>query len=181
MFLSLPNDRYDILYIDPPWDYKGQLQHAGKSKGDTGGAIRHYNTISINDLKKLDIPSITAKDSLLFMWSTNPHLDQAIDLGKYWGFRWATVAFVWNKVRINPGFYTMSQCELCLLFKKGRIPKPRGSRNVRQLIVEKRGLHSQKPINVKERIEIMFPKQKKIEIFARIISENWDHWGLEIH
>ena len=29
-------------------------------------------------------------NALLFMWSTSPHLDQAIELGKAWGFKWAT-------------------------------------------------------------------------------------------
>ena len=28
----------------------------------------------------------------------------------------------------------MSQCELCLVFKKGKIPENRGARNVKQLI-----------------------------------------------
>ena len=83
------------------------------------------------------------------MWATNPHLDQAIELGKAWGFAWATVAFVWDKVRVNPGFYTMSQCELCLVFKRGKIPSPRGARNIRQLVTAKREAHSQKPDEVR--------------------------------
>ena len=101
-------------------------------------------TVTLDDLKTLDVPSISARDCLLFMWATNPHLDQAIDLGKAWGFAWATVAFVWDKERVNPGFYTMSQCELCLVFKKGKIPSPGGARNVRQLVTAKREAHSQK-------------------------------------
>ena len=28
---------YDILYVDPPWDYKGQSQHAGTGEDLTGG------------------------------------------------------------------------------------------------------------------------------------------------
>jgi len=166
--------------MDPPWDYKGQLQHAGAGSDDTGGAIRHYPTITLDDLKKLDVPSIAASDSLLFMWATNPHLDQAIDLGKAWGFSWATVAFVWDKARVNPGFYTMSQCELCLVFKRGRIPTPRGARNVRQFVSEKRGAHSAKPDEVRLRIERMFPDQTKIELFARAAAPGWDAWGLEV-
>ena len=126
-FPPLPSGLFDIIYADPPWDYKGQLQHAGEGSQDTGGAVRHYPTVTLDDLKTLDVPSISARDCLLFMWATNPHLDQAIDLGKAWSFAWATVAFVWDKVRVNPGFYTMSQCELCLVFKKGKIPSPRGA------------------------------------------------------
>ncbi len=114
------------------------------------------------------------------MWATSPHLDQAIDLGKAWGFRWATVAFVWDKVRVNPGFYTMSQCELCLVFKRGRIPRPRGARNVRQLVSEKRHTHSRKPDEIRRRIDLMFPQAAKIELFVRSRAPGWDAWGLEV-
>ena len=179
-FPPLPNRRYDILYADPPWDYKGQLQHAGAGSGDSGGAVRHYPTVTLDGLKRLDAGAVSAEDSLLFLWATNPHLDQAIELGKAWGFRWATVAFVWDKERVNPGFYTMSQCELCLAFKRGRIPQPRGVRNERQLLREPRRAHSQKPEEARRRIERMFPRQSKLELFARgEAPDGWDVWGLE--
>lgn len=170
---------FDIIYADPPWDYKGQLQHAGPGSEDTGGAVRHYSTVRLSDLKTLDVRSIAAEDSLLFMWATSPHLDQAIELGKSWKFNWATVAFVWDKGRVNPGFYTLSQCELCLVFKRGRIPQPRGARNVRQLVTAERGPHSTKPTEVRQRIERMFPKQSRIELFARSPAPGWRSWGLE--
>ena len=178
-FPDFPQKAFDIIYADPPWDYKGQLQHAGPGSGDSGGAIRHYSTVTLEDLKQLPIWKIAAQDCLLFMWATNPHLDQAIDLGKSWGFSWATVAFVWDKQKTNPGFYTLSQCELCLVFKMGKIPRPRGARNIRQLISAKRGEHSQKPLQVRDCIEQMFPSQSKIELFAREAIEGWVTWGLE--
>ena len=176
-----PNKKYSIIYADPPWDYKGQLQHTGSGGKESGGAIRHYPTVPVSEMKTWDVASISEKDCLLFMWSSSPHLDQAIQLGKAWGFRWATVAFVWDKQRPNPGFYTMSQCELCLVFRRGKIPKPRGARNIRQLVQVKRTRHSEKPDAVRERIEKMFPQQSKIELFARRRYPDWDAWGLEIH
>ena len=148
LFPPLPAASFDVIYADPPWDYKGQVQHTGFGGRDSGGAIRHYPTVALSDLKALPVGEIAASDCLLFMWATNPHLDQAIDLGKTWGFAWATVAFVWDKRKVNPGFYTMSQCELCLVFKRGRIPSPRGARNVRQLVTAARGQHSAKPNDV---------------------------------
>ena len=179
LYAELPCARYAIIYADPPWDYKGQLQHAGPGSDDTGGATRHYETLTLAQLKRLEVPSISADDCLLFLWATSPHLDQAIDLGKSWGFDWATVAFVWDKVRVNPGFYTLSQCELCLVFKRGRIPRPRGARNVRQLVRSERGPHSAKPEEVRERIDRMFPDHAKIELFARRVAPGWDAWGAD--
>ena len=172
--------KYSIIYADPPWDYKGQLQHNGKGGKDTGGAEIHYPTMTLKKLKLLPIPDITDDDCLLFMWSSSPHLDQAIDLLKSWGFKWATIGFVWDKQRVNPGFYTMSQCEICLIGKRGKIPKPRGARNIRQLVSEMRGKHSTKPAEVRSRIELMFPTQNKVELFSRHITPGWHVWGNEV-
>ena len=179
-FPPLPEGRFDVIYADPPWDYKGQLQHGGAGVPDTGGAAAHYPTVTLRHLKELEVEGMAAEDCLLFMWATGPHLDQAVELGKAWGFTWATVAFVWDKVRVNPGNYTMSQCELCLVFKRGKIPRPRGARNVRQLIRAERGPHSAKPAEALRRIERMFPSQKKAELFARGGSPGWESWGDEV-
>jgi len=181
--LATPMDShepYQIIYADPPWDYKGQTQHNGKDGKSTGSSGVHYPTLTLSDLKQLPIQSISDPNGcLLFMWATSPHLDQAIDLLKSWGFSWATVGFVWDKQKVNPGFYTMSQCELCLIGKIGKIPLPRGARNIRQLVSEMRGKHSAKPDEVRYRIECMFPTQRKLEMFARESYVGWDCWGNE--
>lgn len=180
VYPPLPKKRYGIIYADPPWNYKGQLQHTGSGGTESGGAIRHYPTVPVAEMATWNITDISEDDCLLFMWSSSPHLDQAIHLGKAWGFQWATVAFVWDKQCVNPGYYTMSQCELCLVFKRGRIPQPRGARNIRQLVAAKRTRHSEKPDAVRERIEMMFPHHAKIEIFARKRYPGWDAWGLDV-
>ena len=179
IFPPFPEGEFDIIYADPPWHYKGQLQHNGSGNGTTGGAEAHYCTVTLDDLMQLQVKSVAAQDCLLFMWSSSPHLDQAIRLGTKWGFKWATVAFVWDKKRVNPGHYTMSQCELCLVFKMGAIPKPRGNRNIEQLVSEKRTVHSRKPDEVRKRIEDMFPWSRRIELFARATADRWESWGLE--
>ena len=139
-----------------------------------------YPTIKTKELKKIPIQQICADDCLLFMWVTNPHLAQGIELGQAWGFEYKTVGFVWDKCNHNPGQYTLSNCELCLIFKKGRIPQPRGARNVQQLVRIPRTEHSVKPIEVLHNIERMFPTQRKIELFARHKPAGWTVWGLDV-
>ena len=173
-----PSQTYDIIYADPPWYYGNKFQY--DKKEPTSGAVFHYPTISTNELKKLPVQEISKENCLLFMWTTNPHLAQAIELGEAWGFEYKTVAFVWDKMNHNPGKYNLSYCELCLLFKRGKIPQPRGARNVKQLVSSKRKNHSQKPIEVLEGIEKMFPKQTRIELFARTEAKGWDSWGIEV-
>ena len=189
LFPKLPKKKYSVIYADPPWHYNGKMQfdRSGMKEVNDGwrrdifisAAAFKYPTLKLSELSQLNVESITEEDSLLFLWTTNPHLAQAIELGHAWGFEYKTVAFVWNKMVHNPGQYTLSYCELCLLFKRGRIPQPRGARNIRQLVEEPRQSHSKKPKCVAENIVRMFPNQNRIELFAREQQPDWDAWGLE--
>jgi len=175
-FENFPTKKYDIIYADPPWHYDNRLD-SGSS------AISHYPTMKVDELEKLPIPDITKEDCLLFMWTTSPTLPDAMHLGKHWGFKWATIAFVWDKQWTLPGNYTLPQCEYIFVFKHGRIPQPRGSRKIRQFLSKKRAKdkHSAKPIEFRNMIHEMFPELDKIELFSRGHSdENWDVWGNEI-
>lgn len=170
--------KFSILYADPPWNYKGQQQHSTTST--TGGAEAHYGTQTLSELKLLDVQSVSEEDAVLFLWTSSPHLDQAIELMRAWGFQYKTIAFVWEKQRANPGYYTLSQCELCLVGKRGKIPSPRGSRRERQFLSELRRAHSQKPDEIRNRIARMFPTQKKLELFARTATPGWSVFGNEV-
>ena len=190
IYPPLPHEKYDVIYADPPWDYGGKMQYDKSSvKAFNVGFERNvfisaanfkYPTLKLKELKELDVNSISAADCILFMWATGPQLANAIELGEAWGFEYKTVAFVWDKRAHNPGRYTLSQTEFVLAFKKGRFPSPRGARNVRQLLSIRRGEHSEKPEQVIDGITRMFPRQKKIELFARRNYVGWDSWGLEI-
>lgn len=170
--------KYSIIYADPCWDYAGREQHNKVESNKS--VIHHYPTMKLDEMKKLPIKDIAEKDCLLFMWSSSPHLDQAIELMKAWGFQYKTIAFVWDKQKVNPSYYTMSQVEICIVGKKGKIPSPRGSRNTRQFLSEMRTRHSAKPSEIRNRITEMFPTQSKIELFARDEVEGWDCWGNEV-
>ena len=128
----------------------------------------------------IPVADIAEDDALLFLWATGACLPEAVDVGRAWGFKWATVAFVWDKRTAVAGFYTMSTCEYCFVFKRGKIPKPRGPRNIRQLLSRKVGRHSEKPAEVRNKIVEMFPYHHRIELFARERFSGWDTWGNEV-
>jgi N6-adenosine-specific RNA methylase IME4 len=174
--------QFDIILADPPWSYRGRKQFgfAGDVGVDTGGAVNQYETMSVEEICALPVEELAADDALLFLWTTGPMLcTDAPRVIEAWGFEYATCAFVWDKERINPGYYTLSQHEFCLVAKRGRIPDPRGTRNEMQLVREIRGEHSAKPAEVRARIERMFPTQRKIELFARETAPGWHGWGNE--
>lgn len=139
-----------------------------------------YNYLSKAALCKLPVSKIAAGDCLLFMWTTGPKLNTAFEVGAAWGFVYSTIAFVWEKEITNPGYYTLSSTEVCLVFKKGKIPTPRGARNIRQFLSQRRKEHSRKPDTIRNRITRMFPTQRKIEIFARQKTPGWDAIGYDV-
>jgi N6-adenosine-specific RNA methylase IME4 len=172
-------EKFSVIYCDPPWDYAGRTQHTDGDFKEGKSAINHYDTMTLEQLKELKVSDICEKDCLIFMWSSSPHLVQALELMRGWGFEYKTVAFVWDKQKVNPGYYTMSQVELCLVGKRGKIPI-RGSRNERQFLSEMRRSHSQKPDAVRDRIARMFPNVRKVELFARVATTGWSVWGNEV-
>lgn len=171
LYPTLPNKKYQVIYADPPWDYGGKMQYDKTTiKGENIGFEKKiflssagfkYPTLKLKQLKTLDVKSIADDDCILFMWTTGPQLANSVELGEAWGFEYKTVAFVWDKMIHNPGRYTLSQTEFVLVFKKGKIPQPRGARNVRQMVAVPRGKHSEKPIEVIKGITKCFHSRTK--------------------
>ena len=175
-------EKYDIIYADPPWSYRGREQFGWK--GDvgvsSGGSFAHYKTMTVEEIKGEPVSQITADNALLFLWIPAPLLPDGLAVMAAWGFTYATKAFTWYKQRCNPGYYTLSETEDCYAGKRGRIPLPRGSRKERQFVSQLRGKHSCKPDEIRNRITRMFPTQRKIELFARKFAAGWDAHGNEI-
>ena len=176
-YRPLPEGPFHVIYADPPWQYREKMMLGST---ETGSARKHYPTISTLDLMQLPVREQLAQDALLFLWSTGPMMPDAIQVGKAWGFDYKTVAFVWNKLHSTPGHYTLPQTEFCLVFKHGKIPQPRGVRNVRQLVEMISTKHSRKPWQIREDIESMFPHHRRVELFARDSHPGWTSWGLEV-
>jgi len=171
--------KYQIIYADPPWRYGGRSKMFNDPKRQNIEEI--YNTLHDNELKLLPINKITDDNCILFLWVTSPHLKECIEVGESWGFKYVTVGFVWHKRCARLGNYTMSGCELCIILKKGRIPQHKlKGKGVKQFYEERVIRHSQKPDEFRKRIEQLFPKSNRIELFARQKTEGWDVWGNEV-
>jgi N6-adenosine-specific RNA methylase IME4 len=83
--------KYSVLYADPAWNYGGRTQHNGVSA--VKSAEDHYNTMTLQQLKEIKIQEKTEKDAILFLWTSSPHLAQALELMNAWGFEYKTIAF----------------------------------------------------------------------------------------
>lgn len=173
--------KYNIIVADPPWDYGGSSCLAEKSCFSRGKG-KHYTTAkstAFYDLKQY-LDKVVAKDSLLFMWCSGATMNEAIHLMSAWGYEYKTTAFVWDKQVGVPGFYTYSNCEFVLVGKKGKIPRPYKQSGEHQLVSSRKTKHSEKPEEIQDRIERMFPDKQYLELFARRHRHNWTCLGNEL-
>ena len=191
---------YQLIYADPPWDYKNRVSN--------GAATKKYPTMKIEDIKRLPIWSIAAPDSILAMWYTSTHVDEACRLAEAWGFSVRTMkAFTWVKLnqqaeirfnkallqqtifdftdlidmlnaetRMNGGNYTRANSEDVLIAVRGQGIE-RASASVKQVVFSCLGEHSAKPWEVRRRLELLYGDVSRIELFSRGDAPGWDHWG----
>lgn len=167
-------EKYQVIYADPPWKY-----NARNNKSKFGFGANQYTLMKTKDIMALPIEDIAADDSYLFLWVTFPRLQEGLDVMKAWGFTYKTLGFSWlktNKGNGKPffgiGYYTKSNCEVCLLGIRGRPPKV--SDSVSSVIIEPKRGHSQKPIITRDKIVELVGDVKRIELFARDTSDGWD-------
>jgi len=177
--MKLPNKKYNIIYADPPWKYNDKI-HCGKR-----GADYKYETMSIEDIKNLDIANISEKNCALFIWVTFPFLQEGLDVIKAWGFEYKTIGFIWikkNKLAdtlfFGMGNWTRSNAEICLLAFKGKLI--RKTADIFSIAHEPIQEHSRKPGIIRYKIKALLGDLPSIELFAREKTEGWDSWGNEI-
>ena len=186
-----PTKKYSIIYADPPWSYYNDMT-VDRSQNKTGsGSMTHpsYPVMSSADIKAIPVSSIAEEDCILFMWTTDYHLQKAIEVISAWGFEYKTIGFAWQKQNKDGspvcfmGAYTMkSGIELCLLATKGKnANKLVINHKVQSLIMSKREQHSKKPDDARNRIiDLVGNDTSKIELFARQRVDGWDAWGNEV-
>jgi len=165
---KLPEGEFDVIYADPPWKYE--------FAETDGTADIHYEAMETKDISSLLIPS--AKDAILFLWATNPKLQDALKVMKDWGFQYLT-NLVWIKGNGGIGYYFQGNHELLLVGKKGNIPAPMPSNRPSSVLQVSKTNHSSKPKEVYPIIEKMYPNRKYLELFSRTERQGWIMWGNE--
>jgi N6-adenosine-specific RNA methylase IME4 len=71
---NLPRAYFAAILVDPPWRFE-TWSDAGKDRSPE----RHYPTMTMDELRGLDVAALAARDSVLFLWAGWP-MDQAAPL-----------------------------------------------------------------------------------------------------
>lgn len=176
---------FKVLVADPPWRFSDRLP------GPSRGAEKNYPCLTVDELKQFPLPPL-ADDCVLFLWRVASMQQEALDVAKAWGFTIKTEV-VWLKKTIygnrwfGMGRIVRAEHEICLVGTRGR-PQVHDhsirSTFTTDLDVEglsaPAGRHSQKPEQIYDIIESLYPGGPFVELFARRQRPNWTCLGNEV-
>lgn len=186
-FDALHPMKYGAILADPPWAYEMRSE-----KGHEKSPEAHYRTLPLDAIKALPVGHLAGPDCYLFLWSTWPHLAQALQVMDAWGFRYVTGGS-WTKrtpsgkPAFGTGYVLRSSTEPFLVGKIGGPQvKSRSERNLIEApeidsipdgIDALRREHSRKPPEMRAMIERLLPRAYCCELFARETWPGQEVWG----
>jgi len=175
--MAQPAGVYNVIYADPPWEYDNTGVH--------GAANHHYPTMPLDDICNLldDQQIKVADNAVLFLWATNPFLQDAFFVVNAWGFEYKT-NMVWVKtdlVKPGSGFYVRGRHELLLICTRGSFTPldPHIAPPIGSVVSAPVQDHSSKPEEFYTIIERLYPDCNYIELFARQQRDEWEGWGYD--
>ncbi len=143
-----------------------------------------YGSMKLEDIFKLPVERIAAEDAMLWLWTTNAHIHDALHVMEEWGFTYKTKR-TWFKPKFGMGFWLRGQTEELLLGTRGAPTRGGAKRasaieghNIPTALIAPAGKHSAKPPESYRDIERL-SKPPRIELFARRARKGWDSWGNE--
>ncbi len=173
--MGQPAGVYNVIYADPPWEYDNTGVH--------GAADHHYPTMPLEDISSLldDQQIKIADNAVLFLWATNPFLQDAFYVINAWGFEYKT-NIVWVKtdlVKPGSGFYVRGRHELLLICTRGSFTPldPNIAPPIGSVVIAPVQDHSNKPDEFYDIIERLYTSCNYIELFARQKRDGWEGWG----
>lgn len=190
-FEQIPRLRYGLIMADNPWSFDNW-----SSAGEKKSPKAKYKCMTTEEIMSLPVSHLAAKDCALWLWATNPMLDQAFSVLTAWGFTFKTAGHwakmtaksferqgpkqnvIHGKQSFGPGYLFRCAGEPYLL---GTIGKPKQkSKSVRSVIIAPAREHSRKPDEAYEEAERLFGDVPKLDLFSREERPGWDCFGDEI-
>jgi N6-adenosine-specific RNA methylase IME4 len=163
----MENKQYKTILVDPPWI----TQQTG-----TLGARRHYNLMTVPQIKALPVADLADENSHCWLWVTNASLRYGYEVLEAWGFTPRSI-LTWCKPRYNLGQYLRNATEHLLFGTRGNAPV--GFNGQATWTFAPLQEHSHKPEEQYAVIE-RISKPPYLELFARRRQKGWAVWGNEI-
>lgn len=187
---------FGTIVVDPPWMYRSSGSHlrsthahrpkSFNSASNTAGSHVRYGSMSIAELKSLDIGSLAAENAHMYLWTTNSFMVEAHDLMAEWGFSQKTV-LTWVKMRRDGegasarlGYYFRGATEHAIFGVRGKQRLLTGTAVIPNVLFTPREQHhSKKPDQFYDLVERVSPGPR-LDVFARTQRPGWSVWGNEV-
>lgn len=205
---AFPTGKYKVIYADPPWTYRDKCKSGerGVEFKYSTMTLDDIKTLPVAGIAADDavlflwvtwpllVEGIETLHSWGFKYKTVGFvwikLIRRID--KLFGRAFKTLRLLDDEslasrmfgqilesmLFLGMGNWTRSNSEVCLIGIKGR-PK-RIDAGVHSVVLAPIREHSQKPDEVRERIERLMGDVPRVELFARTRSPGWDVWGNDV-
>lgn len=187
---GLPYNHFAMVAADVPWNYD-----VWSKKGMDRSAEKHYRTMHLRNIARLNVVAHAAKDSHLLFWITGPFLaiGAHIPIMRAWGFEPTAIWGVWIKPtkgsweqgalmlddtvwKMGMGHTSRQNAEFVVIGRRG--DPQRLSKKIRQVMTAPLREHSRKP-------EIFFKNAEaygagpRLELFGREQRSGWTVRGDE--
>jgi len=165
----LPAGPFRVIVADPPWLFQVRAEDA------THRARVQYPTMTVDEIAALPVAALAHDDAILWLWTTNAHLEDALGVCRAWGFAPRTV-LTWVKDRMGMGNWLRGQTEHCILSVRGR-PAVRLTNQTTLLTAPTRE-HSRKPDAFYALVDQLCVG-RKLDWYSREPREGWAQYGNE--
>jgi N6-adenosine-specific RNA methylase IME4 len=133
--------------------------------------------MSIEEIRSLNVESISHDDCILWLWTTNAHIPFAFSITEAWGFEYKTM-LTWAKNKMGTGEWLRGKTEHCLMCVRGNPTIVLSNQTT--LLDAAVGQHSEKPEAFYQFVESLCPGSK-VELFSRKKRTGWHQYGNEVH
>jgi N6-adenosine-specific RNA methylase IME4 len=160
---------FGVIVADPPWAYDARAQDGSHR------AANPYPSMSLDEIRALTIPA--ADDAILWLWTTNAHIEHAFEICRAWGFEPKTI-LTWFKMKMGLGDWLRGATEHCLMAVRG---KPTVTlTNQTTALMAKPSDHSSKPEEFYKLVSTLCPDPRRLELFARRTRKDWFCSGADV-
>ncbi|PLL93888.1 DNA methyltransferase, partial [Klebsiella michiganensis] len=187
---------YQLIYVDPPWQYGNKISNgAAVNHYDTMSlaelkrtpvwslaaenavlAMWYTGTHTEEAIELAEAWGFRIRTMKGFTWvKLNQHAERrfnkALTEGELVDFN-DLLSMLNSETRMNGGNHTRANSEDLLIATCGA-GLERASASIKQVVYSCLGEHSEKPWEVRHRLELLYGDVKRVELFAR---ESWPGW-----
>ncbi|MGR8968115.1 MT-A70 family methyltransferase [Klebsiella pneumoniae] len=191
---------YDLIYCDPPWEYGNRISNGAACNHYSTMSIEDLKRLPVWSLaadnavlamwytgthnreavELAESWGFRVRTMKGFTWvklnqNAADRFNKALSSGELVDFN-DLLEMLDRETRMNGGNHTRANTEDVLIATRGA-GLERKHAGIKQVVYSPLGAHSEKPWEVRHRLELLYGDVPRIELFSRSAAPGWSHWG----